>query len=115
MVRRGFNKLAKKYYGQFSVVERIGDVAYRLELPAESKIHPVFHVSLLRPFRGSSTVSVSPLPLEDVNGKPLLTPVAISKEKLVWYQGRPEKMVLVQWSGLPPEESTWEYVSDMVD
>ena len=42
-------KLAPRYVGPFKIVERIGKVAYRLELPPElGNIHPTFHVSNLR-------------------------------------------------------------------
>ena len=49
MVRFGSKgKLAPRFVGPFPIVERIGKLAYRLELPEKmSSVHNVFHVSFL--------------------------------------------------------------------
>ena len=42
-------KLLPKFIGPYKIVQKISDVAYKLELPSKFKIHPVFHVFLLPP------------------------------------------------------------------
>lgn len=49
-------KLAKRYYGPFQVCQCIDSVAYELILPDTARIHPVFHVSLLRPYKGEDPI-----------------------------------------------------------
>lgn len=45
---RSSQKLAKKYFVPQGIIQRIGQVAYKLELPSESRIHPTFHISPLK-------------------------------------------------------------------
>lgn len=64
--KRLCQKLAAKFYGPFKIIERIGLVAYRLELPETCKIHPVCHVSQLKPVLGKEhEVTTLPVLLEE--------------------------------------------------
>ncbi|WVZ01419.1 hypothetical protein V8G54_027488 [Vigna mungo] len=95
-------KLQKRFFGPFQVLERIGQVAYKLELPSTAKIHNVFHVSFLRQHKGNPPTTSSKLPLEFNDNQPILEPIAILNTK------PNSDLVLVQWRGLPPEDATWE-------
>lgn len=47
-------KLGLRYFGPFKVTKKIGTVVYELHLLTTTRIHPVFHISLLKPFHGAS-------------------------------------------------------------
>ena len=58
-------KLAPGYIGHFEIRSRVGEVAYRLASPPElSRIHLVFHVSMLRKYIADSSHVLQPQELE---------------------------------------------------
>ena len=100
-------KLSKRYFGPFRIMERIGPVAYRLDLPSHSKIHPVLHVSLLKEYKG--LIPPATVVCED-NFPPhaLPKPHAIIAERTITTPEGDQYQVLVEWDGKPREEATWE-------
>jgi hypothetical protein len=56
------NKLSPHFYGPYKVLERVGEVAYCLQLPSKVKIHDVFHVALFKRFQGKPPDEVVSLP-----------------------------------------------------
>ncbi|XP_035843990.1 uncharacterized protein LOC118490448 [Helianthus annuus] len=102
-------KVGPKFFGPYKVIERVGPVAYRLELPPDALIHNVFHVSLLKRCQGDPPTPVS----SEVVSKDLPPtgpqPEAVLEERVVKKgKYRPKTEVLVQWKGFPREEATWE-------
>ncbi|GKA96661.1 putative nucleotidyltransferase, ribonuclease H [Tanacetum coccineum] len=51
-LRKVHKGLIRRYEGPFPVIGRVGKVSYRVQLPPKLKIHPVFHVSFLKPYHG---------------------------------------------------------------
>jgi len=48
-------KLSPKQYGPFRVATKISNTSYQLDLPPTWKIHPVFHATLLTPYKETET------------------------------------------------------------
>ncbi|PRQ23185.1 putative nucleotidyltransferase, Ribonuclease H [Rosa chinensis] len=108
VVKRPSHKLAPRFYGPFRVRERVGTVAYKLDLPPRCRIHPVFHVSLLKRRVGEGTPLTTSLPEFDENGALLWTPTKVLDMAIVRKKKRNVTQWLVQWSGLPIEDAAWE-------
>ena len=71
------NKLSPKYYGPYKVLQRIGSMAYKLELPASSRVHPLFHVFYLKKVIGDKLPVQTMLPELDEEGKIISEPEEI--------------------------------------
>lgn len=110
-VLRPNNKLAPKFFGPYKIIDRCGSVAYKLELPPSSLIHPVFHVSQLKVMVGNVHTSTElPEVIDDVLIK---EPMRILERKMVQRQNKAVTKVLVQWANQGEEEATWEFLFDL--
>ena len=109
--QRPSDKLDYRRLGPFPVVKQINKVAYRLELPASMKIHPVFHVSLLEPYKESTLpgrVQETPPPIE-IEGEEEFEVSEILDSRI--HRRRLE--YLVHWQGYEVSERTWEPASNL--
>ncbi|XP_071921812.1 uncharacterized protein [Coffea arabica] len=108
-------KLQPRYIGPFGILQRIGKVAYRLELPASlSRIHDVFHVSLLKKYHPDPTHI---LPPEDIELDGFLAYeerlIRILDRKVKDLRNKQIPLVKVLWKHHEMEEATWELEKDM--
>ena len=108
-------KLSPRYIGPYEIIERVGVVAYRLALPPElSRIHNVFHVSMLRKYvpDPSHVLPEQPVALKS-DATYVEKPIRILDWKRQELRSRTIAWVKVQWSNHSEEEATWEREEDM--
>ena len=105
--------MSKRYYGHFRIIETIGVIAYHPALPEHSKIHNVFHCSLLKPHHGPIQEVSAPLPPQATDNHPLIEPLAILDTKWNHTTNPSSLLALVQWHGLALEETSWENWDDL--
>ncbi|GJX84885.1 retrotransposable element Tf2 [Tanacetum coccineum] len=94
-------------------LKRIGEVAYRLELPSSSQIHPVFYISQLKKCHGKDH-SVGVLPQLREDGLLENKPMTILERRLGKVNNKPVMFVLIQWTNKPVKEATWEIYGDLI-
>jgi len=108
LAKRLNEKLSPRYFGPYKIVRQVGPVSYELQLPETSKVHPIFHVSLLRPARGCSDIaSPPPLPLSG-ELEFMVEPEKVLSHRWVKESGVPTLELLIQWRRCPVEEASWE-------
>ncbi|KAL5768741.1 hypothetical protein ACOSQ2_015524 [Xanthoceras sorbifolium] len=110
--RKVHKGLVRKYEGPFPILKKVGKVSYKVKLPPRLKIHPVFHVSHLKPYHADTE--------DPSRGESLRAPTAvvtsydkeveeILRDRIVRKRGVPQSSeYLIKWKGLPMSEVTWE-------
>ncbi|CAL8175571.1 unnamed protein product [Prunus armeniaca] len=94
-----YHKLLPKFYGPYEILEKLGPVAYKLQLPTGCKIHPVFHVSCLKKHLGTHVTPSLTLPRIIEDGIVQDEPLTILERKLVKRGNAARVDVLVHWKG----------------
>ena len=74
---KGKWKLSPRFYGPFQVLQRVEEVAYKLDLPFDSKIHPVFHLSYLKLKLDQNVPPIPTLPSLDETRQLMPKPVVM--------------------------------------
>ncbi|KAE8681992.1 hypothetical protein F3Y22_tig00111277pilonHSYRG00011 [Hibiscus syriacus] len=104
--------LIRRYDGPFQVLAKVGKVSYRLDLPSTLKIHPVFHVSMLKPYHADKE---DPSRGYSHRAPPVVTKSydkeveTVLTSRTVRKRGVPPRTeYLIKWKGLPESEATWE-------
>ncbi|KAL0159548.1 hypothetical protein M9458_043273, partial [Cirrhinus mrigala] len=107
--------LRPRYIGPFKILRQINDVTFQLQLPPRYRIHPTFHVSLLKPFFPSATeppgAELEPPPPE-VLDQPSIYAV---REILDSRRRGGHLEYLIDWEGYGPEERSWVPRDDVLD
>ncbi|KAM2009874.1 hypothetical protein EV1_004345 [Malus domestica] len=89
-------------------------MAYHLNLPRDSKIHPVFHVSLLKKKIGDAITPTQNLPPIDSTGLLHWQPEKVLDRGMFKKKNAAITKWLIQWTGLPPEDTTWEEADEII-
>ncbi|XP_071917037.1 uncharacterized protein [Coffea arabica] len=103
-------KLQPRFVGPYNIIQRVGNVAYKLELPPSlSRIHNVFHVSMLKKYHPDPSHI---LQSESIEIDETLTyeekPVELLDRKMKELRNKRIPLVKVLWRNHGIEEATWE-------
>ena len=107
------SKLKPRREGPFKIKRIIGKVNYELELPAQWKVHPVFHATLLKPYKETEQHGPNyiPRPPDIVNEEEQYEVERIMNHRT---RGR-QTQYLIRWKGYTPMDDSWESERDLED
>ncbi len=111
--QRSTKKLTNRFSGPYTISQVISTTAYKLDLPVNMKIHPVFRISLLKPYHPPSNEFERPVPppaiiTTESNQEEYEVETILDKRTL---RNRPQ--YLVKWKGYPLHDATWEPLGNL--
>lgn len=108
VANRSNKKLSFRYYGPFQVLQKIGAVAYKLDLPQTSKIHPVLHVSQLKRCVPKDVQVSADLTSVCTDPAQAMKPEKRLDTRMIQRGTNLIKQALIKWDALPEAMATWE-------
>lgn len=113
-------KLAPRYIGPFEVIERIGEVAYCLNLlPPLGFVHNVFHVSMFKKYTSNSShiLPYTEIPLQvDISNKEQLEEILVKIiMKVLRLHNREVPLIKVHWQNHNEDKATSELKFEMYE
>lgn len=117
--KQGVRKLSPQYIGPFSVKRLVGpagrEVAAELQLPPQYRMHPVFHVSLLKRFKEGSAFKPLPPPPQVIDGEPWYEIETILAHRERKVGRRKVREFLIKWRGYDESHNSWEPESNVTE
>jgi len=113
MLPYGSVKLAPRHHGPFQITQVISPVAYKLALPPQWTIHPIFHASILTPYVETKEhgENYSRPPLDLIEGNEQYEVETIRSHRC---HGRKKQLqYLIKWKGYPKSDNTWEPMTNL--
>ena len=108
-------KLTSKFYGPFRVIQRVGNVSYKLQFPERTKLHDMFHLNQLKKHVGPNVVPNPMLLVLTSERKIKTAPAHVLQARQTPRSAGdydiPVDQWLIHWENLSADQATWEDVN----
>ena len=117
-IRTRDRRLVRRYEGPLPVLAKVGKCSYKVDIPAWMKVHPVFHVSSLKPHQqdpeDSSRNHPARAAVDFRPHKPKEVEEILAERTIGGQSARDSRhQYLVKWKNLGDEETSWEHARDL--
>ena len=113
-------KFKTRFIGPYLIEKKVSSQAYKLKLPNTMKVHPVFHISLLKEYRSNNPEQDTPDEIPAVGdqmyGEEFIVDHIVDHKTGPfpdYYEKGPALLFRTKWEGYGPEDDTWQVYADM--